>query len=197
MLEMGLSIWSNFSIIAQLIILVALLSSLIIFLVATIIIFKGYKPARQFIMVQAIIFPFALTKSLSVFNILPSITGQILTVIGISILMLLLMMSSNRQMKLLANEKKAALTQALKIEHSMVQELESQVIERTHKLKMAQTQAEQANIAKGEFLAVMSHELRTPMTAILGAAQLIDTTRLSQQNQHLFNSLNHLSLIHI
>lgn len=193
MLEMGLSIWSNFSIIAQLILLVALLSSLIIFLVAIIIIFKGYKPARQFIMIQAILFPFVIIKSLSVVSILPSITGQILTVIGISILMLLLMMSSNRQMKLLANEKKAALTQALKIEHSMVQELESQVIERTHKLKMAQTQAEQANIAKGEFLAVMSHELRTPMTAILGAAQLIDTTRLSQQNQHLFNSLNHAS----
>ena len=41
-------------------------------------------------------------------------------------------------------------------------------------LNGAVTVADQANLAKSEFLSNMSHELRTPLNAILGFAQLID-----------------------
>ncbi|MEY8195156.1 MAG: 7TM-DISM domain-containing protein [Cycloclasticus sp.] len=190
-LEVGLSIWANFSILAQLIILVFFFSSLMTLSAAIVIMFRGYKPARLFITIQAILFPFICIKLLGMFGLLPIIIGQISTFIAISIVTPLLVVSSNSRMNLLAEENKAALAQALKIEHTMVQELESQVSERTHKLKVAQTRAEQANLAKGEFLAVMSHELRTPMTAMLGAAQLMDTTSLNQQNHHLLNTLSH------
>ena len=40
-------------------------------------------------------------------------------------------------------------------------------------LKMARLDAEKANKAKSEFLAVISHELRTPMNGILGYSQLL------------------------
>jgi PAS domain S-box-containing protein len=42
-------------------------------------------------------------------------------------------------------------------------------------LNSARDVAEQANLAKSEFLSSMSHELRTPLSAILGFAQLIES----------------------
>jgi len=57
--------------------------------------------------------------------------------------------------------------------------LEAQAIE----LKHARRQAEQANLAKSQFLAVTSHEIRTPMNGILGAAELLMGTPLSAAQQ--------------
>ena len=44
-----------------------------------------------------------------------------------------------------------------------------------HELNDAMAAADQANLAKSEFLSSMSHELRTPLNAILGFAQLIES----------------------
>ena len=57
--------------------------------------------------------------------------------------------------------------------------LEQQKLE----LGAARREAEQANRAKSEFLAVTSHEIRTPMNGVLGAAELLIGTSLSAEQQ--------------
>ena len=46
-----------------------------------------------------------------------------------------------------------------------------------HMLNAAVQRAEEANAAKGRFLARMSHELRTPLNGILGTTELLDGSR--------------------
>ncbi|HLD45005.1 MAG TPA: PAS domain-containing sensor histidine kinase, partial [bacterium] len=73
-----------------------------------------------------------------------------------------------------------------------------------HELELAKIAAEEASLAKSEFLSSMSHELRTPLNAILGFAQILELTpneplsakqkdatdQILKGGEHLLNLIN-------
>ena len=60
-------------------------------------------------------------------------------------------------------------------------------------LQKARQRADQANMAKDQFLARMSHELRTPLTSILGFTNMLRQTDLSFEQQEHCRIINQTS----
>ena len=82
-----------------------------------------------------------------------------------------------------------------RIEHGrtqLIDDLEVEVCQRRAAegaARRAALEAERAQEAKTRFLATMIHELRTPMNGVLGAAQLLEHTRLDPEQADLVSTI--------
>ncbi|MGO8918367.1 MAG: ATP-binding protein [Stellaceae bacterium] len=56
-------------------------------------------------------------------------------------------------------------------------------------LTLAKAQAEEANAAKGRFLAIMSHELRTPLNSMIGMGSLFSRTGLDAEQRDMLATM--------
>ena len=71
--------------------------------------------------------------------------------------------------------------QKLDSERVLLNELKAREQQRSVELDIARKEAEQANKAKSDFLAIISHEIRTPMNGIMGIVQLMNQTTLNEK----------------
>ncbi|WP_284400819.1 hybrid sensor histidine kinase/response regulator [Dyella lipolytica] len=65
-----------------------------------------------------------------------------------------------------------------------------------HRMQLAEQRhqiAEQASAAKSQFLATLSHEIRTPMTGVIGMAELLLSTPLSETQREYAESMQRAS----
>jgi signal transduction histidine kinase/ActR/RegA family two-component response regulator len=84
--------------------------------------------------------------------------------------------------------------QAIHTARALVDDLERQksVLEvQARELEEASRKAEQANVAKAQFLATISHEIRTPMNGVLGTTELLLAMPLEGRQRRLAETAHH------
>ncbi|MBK0378500.1 PAS domain S-box protein [Mucilaginibacter segetis] len=64
------------------------------------------------------------------------------------------------------------------------------IIRQREELKAEKLRAEQASIAKSEFLSNMSHEIRTPLNGVIGFTDLVLKTKLNETQQQYLTIVN-------
>jgi signal transduction histidine kinase/ActR/RegA family two-component response regulator len=96
---------------------------------------------------------------------------------------------ARKQAEQLLEHKSRELYEANQQLQAQTAKLELTVLERTRALEEALAAMQDALRAKGEFLAVVSHEIRTPMNGVLGMAELLRLTDLTDEQRRYVSTI--------
>ena len=94
---------------------------------------------------------------------------------------------------LVSERLRSRVRQAMQTARDLVDSLEQKKLAletQARDLEEAGRRAEQANVAKAQFLATISHEIRTPMNGMLGTTELLLETTLDPAQRHLAETAN-------
>jgi len=80
-------------------------------------------------------------------------------------------------------EEDANWQKKMETQRALLNELRMVEQQRSAELEIAKKEADLANKAKSDFLAIISHEIRTPMNGIMGIVQLLDESRMEEKQR--------------
>lgn len=135
---------------------------------------RGYRPARHLLPAFVIGLIGSLVRNAEAIGLLNESGVGLVMPTALNILgQVMFLIAAAERTTALRREKDEAQAQLLAVTTGVQARLEQEIELRTHELRTAKEQAEQANRSKTQFLAQVSHELRTPLHTILGYTDLV------------------------